>query len=256
MIIAQDEQAFIKKAAQFILETSAEAVQERKRATWSLAGGNTPKKVYSLLSDPYYRERISWRDVSIFWGDERCVPPDHLENNYKMAMDTFLSKVPVPPANIHRIPSEMASPQEAGKAYENELRLFFKLDRPFPKFDLMLLGLGEDGHVASLFPGSSALKETQKWVVGNWIEKLKQNRITLTFPVINDARRVLFLCFGETKAAIVKEILRGDLPRDDVPLNRTPAFGVNPVGGELIWLMDSAAASQLPAGIKFKAKNV
>lgn len=233
-----------------------EAVQKRKRVAWSLAGGSTPKKVYSLLADSYFRERIPWRNVSIFWGDERCVPPNHAESNYKMAMDTFLSKVPVAPGNIHRIAAEMSTPQEAAKAYEQDLRLFFNLDRPFPKFDLMLLGLGEDGHTASLFPGTSAVKEKQKLVVGYRVEKLSADRITLTLPVINSAHRILFMCTGESKAGTLKEILRDDISRDDVPLSRAPALGVQPIEGELIWLLDGAVASKLPGAIKFKAQNI
>jgi 6-phosphogluconolactonase len=256
IIIARDEPALAKKAAQIVLETSADAVRKRRRVAWSLAGGKTPRNVYALLADSYYQSRIPWSNVLVFWGDERCVAPDHPDSNYKMAMDTFLSKVPIAPGNIHRIAGEMATPQEAAKAYEQDLLLTFRFDRPFPRFDLMFLGLGTDGHTASLFPETSALKERMKCVFGYRVEKLKENRVTLTFPIINSARRVVFLVAGEQKAGIVNEILRDDLPRDDVPLNRTPALGVAPNDGELLWLLDSAAASKLSAKIKLAAQNV
>jgi 6-phosphogluconolactonase len=249
--IAQDENAFQKKALQLILETTTRAIEERKRAIWSLCGGRTPKMVFPTLADAYYRERIDWSRVFVCWGDERCVPPDHVDSNYKLARDTFLSKVPLPSANIHRMAGEMESPHAAARAYEQNLSVLFKYDRPFPKFDLMLLGMGEDGHTASLFPGTMALDEQEKWVVGQWVENVSSNRLTVTFPVINHARKIVFLCPGENKANVLKEIFRPETPR-----NRYPVQRVQPIEGELVWLLDKASASKLPGSVLNEAINI
>lgn len=249
--IASSEAAFLKKAAQVFLESVADAVSARGQATVALSGGSTPKKFFSYLAEPYYRERIPWTKVHFFWGDERCVPPDHADSNYKMAMDALLKKVQVPSVNIHRMPGEMEDPREAAKSYDRSMRLFFKTDRSVPKFDLVLLGLGEDGHTASLFPKTVALTEREKLVVGHHVESVHANRLTVTFPVINSARRVVFLCAGDSKSAIIKEIFRTDLAVD-----RFPAQRVNPVEGELIWILDSQSAARLPNDVKDQAQHV
>lgn len=250
IIIAKDEEALSAKAAQVFLESHAQAVKERGRFTVALSGGDSPKKFFRRLAEPYYRDRVSWAQVYAFWGDERCVPPDHPESNYKMAHDLLLSKVPIPQKNILRIPAEMEPPHDAAKAYENTLKLFFNLDRPLPVFDFNLLGVGEDGHTASLFPGTTALKEKLHWVSANFVEKLKAHRITLTFPVINNSRRVVFLCTGAAKAPILKEVLKKDGPVS------YPAQLVNPVKGELLWLLDGPAASKLPPAVHNEAVHV
>ena len=251
LFIAADQPTYLKKAAQLILESAIKSVQERGRFAIALSGGSTPKKLLFLLAEDYYRSRIPWANTHVFWGDERCVPPDHADSNYKMAREALLSKVSLPPSHVHRIPSEMESPRDAAKAYEQELKLFFKFDRPFPKFDFMMLGVGEDGHTASLFPGTVALVEQEKWVVANFVEKLSAYRITMTFPVINHSRRIVVLCEGESKAGIVKEIFRDDLP----PL-RHPIQRVQPLQGELIWLLDAASASKLPANHRDRALHI
>lgn len=241
LLLARDEAGFFKKAADLFLESIAFAIKERKQCTIALSGGSTPKKLFQLLTQPYYQTRIDWPKVFIFWGDERCVPPTHGDSNYRMAQETLLSKVNIPKKNIYRIAGEMASPQEGAKAYEQALHAFFKLDYAIPHFDLILLGLGNDGHTASLFPKTEALNEDKKWITANYVEKFSTHRITMTVPIINDARRVLFLVQGEKKAEILHEVLR-----DDRPIDRYPAQLVRPNDGDLIWLFDKPAASKLP----------
>ncbi len=251
LFIAQDDAAFAKKAAQLIVEITAEAVDQRKKASWALCGGRTPKLVFPLLAEPYFRDRIDWKSVDVYWGDERCVPPDHADSNYKLAMDALLSKVPLPEKNIHRIPGEMATALEAARAYDQMLHVNFKFERPFPKFDLMLLGMGEDGHTASLFPKADALQENEKWAVGYRVERLASNRVSLTFPVINHARRIIIMTPGENKANVLRDLFRRETPE-----NRYPVQKVKPVDGELIWLLDKLAASKLPADVQLNAKNI
>lgn len=247
--VARDEAGFFKQAAQLFLESAAAAVRTRGRFTVSLAGGSTPKKLYSLLSESYYRQRVDWEKTYVLWGDERTVPPTNNDSNYKMAHDALLAKVPISSDHILRIPAEMTSPFEAAKTYEQKLRVLF--GKHVPKIDLMLLGLGEDGHTASLFPRTEALNEMDRWTVANTVEALSTTRITLTLPVINNSHRILFLVAGESKAAIVKEILREDLPQ-----NRFPAQLVTPFDGELIWLFDKLAMSKCPDPIRHKAAHL
>jgi 6-phosphogluconolactonase len=249
ILVARDEEAFFNKAAQLALETIALAVHREGRCALALSGGSTPKKLYQLLAEDYFRSRIPWTKVFFFWSDERCVPPNRDDSNYKMAYDALLSKVPVPAKNILRMPGEMEPAAEAAKAYEQTLRLFFKTHEPFPRFDLIFLGVGEDGHTASLFPGTTALLEKLKWVTANYVEKLKENRLTLTLPVINRAHRVMFLCVGSNKTSIVKEIFNENAPM------RFPAQLVNP-DGELVWLLDNAASAKLPPAIWNAATHV
>lgn len=251
IFIARDEAALAKKAAEILMESVRDAIAERGHASWAIGGGSTPKVIFPLLTEPYYRERIDWKNISLFWGDERCVPPDHADSNYKLAKDLLLSKVPLPASSIHRMAGEMSSPQAAAKAYENKLKTIFKFDRPFPKFDLIWLGMGADGHTASLFPGTSALEENEKWVVGHHVENLSSNRITLTFPVINNARRVVIITPGENKATVLRDLFHADMPKSRYPVQR-----VKPVNGDLIWLLDKQAAAKLPADALNSAKNI
>jgi 6-phosphogluconolactonase len=176
-----------------------------------------------------------------FWGDERHVPPTDPESNYRMAEETLLSKIPVTPANVFRIPAEIPDAAAAAEAYEQTLRKFFALEPgQFPRFDLILLGMGPDGHTASLFPGTAALQEKSRQVVANWVEKFKTNRITLTLPVLNAARSVAFLVSGTDKALALKAVLEGDAPGEQYPSKL-----VRPADGQLIWFVDRAAASEL-----------
>ncbi len=185
------------------------------------------------------RSALPWDKIFFFWSDERHVPPDHPESNYRMAKEALLSKVPVPPENIFRVRAEEKNANVVAKDYEEALRSFFGL-RPgeFPRFDLILLGLGPDGHTASLFPNTAALNETKLLVVANWVEKFKANRITFTYPVLNNAACVIFLVSGADKADMVRTVLEDG--RADLPSQR-----VHPVNGRLLWLLDKGAASKL-----------
>ncbi len=251
LLIARDETALANKAAHVFMETVNNAVRERKRASVALSGGSIGKGVLPVLADSYFRTRIPWTEITFFWADERCVPPKSAESNYGLAKETLLSKVPVPEENIIRIPGEMESPLEAAKTYQQSLQIYFGKDVAWPRFDLILLGIGEDGHTASLFPGTTALKDKVHWVSANIVQEHASNRITLTLPVLNNARTVLFLCSGLPKAGILREILRDDLPK-----GRFPAQLVMLSDGDLIWLIDKMAASKLPKDILVKAGNV
>ncbi len=246
MILARDAAGLAKHGAQLVLEAAAAAYRDHGKFVLCLTGGSTPKRLYELLSEPYYKERIDWGNTIVLFGDERCVPPTDDQSNYKMAKEAFLSKVPLPEKNIYRMAGEMTPATEGARAYEQSLKALFK--GYFPKIDLLLLGVGDDGHIASLFPNTDALKETEKWVVANRVEKLSSNRITLTLPVINNARRVLFLVSGDSKAGVIKEILREDMPK-----TRYPAQLVATYEGEVTWLLDKAAMSKCPDELRHKA---
>ncbi len=200
----------------------------------SLSGGSTPKALYSLLAGDGFRDRFPWSRVSWYWGDERFVPYDHPESNYRMTREAMLSKVPVPPGNIHPVPAE-GTPDEAALSYERSLQADYgasTLDPARPLFDITLLGLGEDGHTASLLPGEPVLEERRRWVAAVSHGR-PEVRITMTYPVIESSRRVAFLVAGAGKAAIFRTIRAGG---SDVPAAR-----VRPLG-ELIWFVDRAAA--------------
>jgi 6-phosphogluconolactonase len=224
-------------ANEFVARASA-AVHANGRFAVALSGGSTPKALYSLLASGSVPS-IPWEKIYFFWGDERPVPPDHPDSNYRMTYEAMLSRVPVPKENVFRIRGEEKDPELAAAAYEQGLRKFFVLKpREFPRFDLVLLGLGPDGHIASLFPGSTALNEKNRLVVANWVEKFKTWRITLTLPVLNHAACVMLLVSGSDKASIVKQVFEN-------PDAHLPAQQVRPMDGELLWLMDQTAAHDL-----------
>jgi 6-phosphogluconolactonase len=217
--------------------TSASADQERFSLV--LAGGNTPRRVYELLASESFRERVAWDRVDIFFGDERCVPPDHPDSNYLMAYQALLSQVPISAEQVRRIRGE-AEPDEAARLYEGELRKYF-VNAMWPRFALVLLGMGTDGHTASLFPGSAALNEVEKWVAPARASQPPHERVTLTLPVFNQAAHVLFLVSGINKAERLAQVLKGG-SRKTEPL---PAQLVQPARGSVEWLVDRAAASLL-----------
>lgn len=228
-------------AAQFIASANA-AIVRSGRFTVALSGGSTPKALYSLLASPAYIDRIDWSRTHLFWGDERCVPPDHPESNFRMVREALLTKINLPTQNIHRMIGEIEA-GHAATAYEAALQRFFGLtEGELPRFDLIFLGLGEDGHTASLFPGSAALDEGKHLVATTYVEKLKAHRLTLTLPVINAAAQVTFLVAGQSKSAVVKEILGSDSH-----LSSYPATKVNPTDGWLTWLITADAAASLPS---------
>jgi 6-phosphogluconolactonase len=204
----------------------------------ALAGGSTPRRTYELLGADEFKSRIDWSRVHLFFGDERMVSPDSLESNYRMANDALISRVAIPAKNVHPINGEKA-PAESAQLYEDELKDFFgAVD--WPQFDLVGLGLGEDGHTASLFPDSDALNEKTKWIVATNHPKTGQDRITVSLPVIDHAARVTFMVTGKEKAATLARVLRSDSAE-----GKLPAQKVRPVNGILEWLIDRAAASEL-----------
>jgi 6-phosphogluconolactonase len=202
----------------------------------ALSGGSTPRNVYSLLADNY--KDLPWNRMHIFFGDERHVPPTDADSNFRMANEALLSKVPIPESNVHRIRAEL-DPNAAAEDYEKQLREFFQLaSGGWPRFDLIWLGLGEDGHTASLFPGSEALNEASRRVAANWVQKLQTFRITLTFPVLNHAAEAVFLVSGENKAQILSDVLKPGA-------KKYPSQSIQLENGHLIWLVDQDAAKLL-----------
>jgi 6-phosphogluconolactonase len=235
--IFPDEESLSRAAADLFLVLSREAIASRGRFSAALSGGSTPRHLYELLGEKSYRDAIDWRRVHVFWVDERCVPRDHRESNFRLAFDTFLSIVPLPTENIHRIKGE-EGPDRAAREYEDDVRTFFGTSG-MPTFDLIILGVGEDGHTASLFPDSSLLNERVRLAMPVRREKLVPDRVTLTLPVMNNAARVLVLATGEKKAEVVREILEGS------GNTRRPAGLVRPVHGVLQWLIDKKAGQKL-----------
>lgn len=233
-------QELFSAAAEEVVRTANDAVKQRARFTIALAGGSTPKSLYNLLATNA-RVDLPWDRMFFFFGDERHVPPTDPDSNYRMADESMLSKIPVAAANVFRIPAENPDAEAVAEAYEVTLKTFFALQpgQP-PRFDLILLGMGPDGHTASLFPGTAALQEKKRLVVANWVEKLKTHRITLTLPVLNAAHCVTFLVSGTDKAAVLRTVLEEDAPADQYP---SKLVRLN--DGNLIWLIDRAAASQL-----------
>lgn len=238
-VLGTPEETFAAAAEEFVLAVSRGDGPVRV----ALSGGSTPRPLYSLLADPSkpYRGRIPWPRLHVFWSDERHAPPDHPSSNYRMACESLLSKVPLPPGNVHRVAGERSDAVSAAAAYEAEIeRHFGLLPGVPPRFDLILLGLGGEGHVASLFPESPAFSETGRLVSAPWVEEVQARRITLTPGVINAAARILLLVVGGEKAAIVRAVLQG--PRRPTLV---PAQSVAPAAGRATWLLDAAAGGAL-----------
>ena len=225
---------FYKSAAEFIFDSAEKVIQKNSAFSIALSGGTTPIGVYKLLAELLFNRPKMLNAIHIFWGDERCVPYDDKRSNYKSAYDNFLSKIDIPKDNIHKIPF-ITNPAKAAREYEKDLKDFFKTDEnSLPEFDLILLGMGTDGHTASLFPKSKALNEKEKWVVNTEIPEISPQveRITLTLPVINNAQSVLFLISGEEKKKIVDEIIENSEEAGE----KYPAARVKPQG-KLTWLI-------------------
>ncbi len=234
-ILKSSQELFEAAATEFITQAT-EAVRKEGKFTVALSGGSTPKRLLALLAT---KPSVPWDKIYFFWGDERHVPPDDDESNYRMAREALLSKVPVPAENIFRIHSEEKDADDAAQQYEKTLRDFFHLSPgQVPRFDLIFLGLGPDGHAASLFPDSAALNERKRLVVANWVEKFKTDRITFTFPVLNAAACVIFLASGPDKAPILHQVLENSKAN-------LPSQEVLPTNGRLLWMIDSAAAADL-----------
>lgn len=235
--IYHDTDALARAVAQHVVTLANDTRSKRRPFTVALAGGSTPRPAYERLATPEFSERIEWDRVHVFWGDERCVPPDHPDSNYRMACEALLDHVPIPDTNVHRMQGEL-TPRKASQAYETEIReLFYEID--VSGFDLILLGLGEDGHTASLFPGTDALNVQGRWVAANHVEKLGTWRLTLTLPAINAANDVTFVVAGERKRDILQRML---VPESDA--STLPAQRVQPRDGRLVWMVDRAALNK------------
>lgn len=240
IIVLADRSALARQAATRFVALARGAMDARGKFSVALAGGSTPRELYALLATPEFASQVDWTRAHFFWGDERAVPPDHPASNYRMANETLLAHVPVPAENIQRIRAEL-DPAEAAREYEREMQKFFTQAKNeghgFPAFDLILLGLGANGHTASLFPHTPVLRETQRWVAAAYIDKVQMWRITLTAPSINAAKNILWLVAGADKAATVRAVLRGAYRPDDLP-----AQLIQPAPGRAVWLLDQAAA--------------
>jgi 6-phosphogluconolactonase len=236
--IFRESASLHRAAAEEFARRAKQAVQAQGRFTVALSGGTTPRGLYAeLASDQAHRREVPWEKMHFFWGDERQVPSDHPDSNCRMAHEALLLKVPVPSENIHRIPTENPNVDPVARQYEETLRAFFRLSAgQLPRFDLVLLGLGADGHTASLFPGTRALHEQHRLVVANRVARLDSNRITVTAPVFNNASCVIFLVNGEDKALPLKAVIAGRQEPDELP-----AALIRPTDGEVVWLVDQAA---------------
>ena len=242
--VEPDGAALARRAAQYFVEMVDEAAGAHGRARIAISGGSTPKAAFELLGDPGqpWRARMQWDRLDLYWVDERCVPPDDQESNYRMTREALLDRVPLRPEQIHRMEGEL-DPEEAALRYEAALRSGFRLEgAELPRFDLIALGMGPDGHTASLFPHTPALRETRRLVSANHVAQKESWRITLTWPVINRANSVFFLIGGSDKAQILKEVMTG--PHD---AERLPSQLIWPASGILTMILDKSAAALLPA---------
>ena len=232
--IHSDKSSMTNSVGDLIIADILSAISSRGQCSLALAGGNTPRSVYSYMAEA---AGVPWPDVHLFWGDERSVPPDHPDSNFRMVKESLLQHIAIPESNIHRIAAEH-EPAHAASAYESELQKYF--GGGLPVLDLVLLGMGDDGHTASLFPGTSAVHETNRLVTEVHVPQLNTWRITMTLPLLNLARKVIFMVAGETKADKVRMIL-GDNLRTDA----YPASLIAPEQGDVIWMLDSEAAAFL-----------
>lgn len=240
VVVVSTAAAVAEQAAERFVEAATKALDESGRFTVALSGGTTPRSLYARLASEPFRSRLDWSRVRVFWGDERCVPPDHPDSNYRLAEELLLSRVPIRPENIHRMRGEATDPDLAAAEYAGELQSAFGLKRgERPRFDLILLGMGADGHTASLFPHSPALREVTRLAVAVYVEAVKGYRLTLTLPVLNGAATVLFLISGSDKAQRLRTVLTGK------PSPGAPASLVRPERGTLHWIVDRAAATGL-----------
>ena len=236
ILICEDDEAVAREAAARFACAAFASVAQRGRFCVAVPGGWSPRGMFAALSTPRFADLIEWSATHVFFTDERCVPPDHQDSNYKLADEMLLSKVPIPNDNVHRFYAEL-SPQEAAKRYEDELT---NVMGNRPRLDLIVLGMGKDSHTASLFPHSAALAETDSLAAVNYVKKLDAYRLTLTIPVLRDARSIVVLVMGYEKSEVLREVLRGE--PDPI---RHPAQAARPVDGELLWLVDRDAASKL-----------
>lgn len=246
--IFPDSDNLARAATEQFIKLGVKAIAAHGRFAVVLSGGSTPRKTYSLLASKDFATKLAWEYVHIFWADERCVPPDHPDSNFKMARETLLNNVPLPADNIHRIRGEF-EPKKAARNYERELQSFFIAHNKRRgiahgeytfSFDLILLGLGEDGHTASIFPGTAALRARRRWIIANYVDKLDAWRITLTPIIINAATNIFFLVTGAKKAERLRQVLKGPhIPK------ALPAQLIKPTIGKVFWMVDETAAALL-----------
>jgi 6-phosphogluconolactonase len=254
--------AIARRVAQEFVQAATAAVSEKGSFSVALSGGSTPKALYSLLAnDAGLRAQLPWDKMYFYFGDERSVGPDHADSNFRMANETMLSKVPIKPEQVFRVKGEYKDTEKAAQEYDEALRSSFKMSNgkigegktaggkiaegQFPRFDLVLLGMGNEGHTASLFPGTKALYETKRIAVRNWVGKLYTDRITLTAPAINNAARVIFMVTGADKALALKGVLEGPYEPEQLP-----AQMIQQSNGQLLWLVDTTAGGMLSIGIR------
>ena len=241
VIITKDSDELKRIAAEKFVSIARNALKRKDKFTVALAGGSTPKSLYNLLASEKFRSQINWKKVFFFFGDERNVLPDSDESNFRMANENLLNPLQISPENIFRWETELEDAEKIAENYEKTIKEFFDLAKnELPRIDLILLGMGDDGHTASLFPCTEALRETKRIAVVNFVEKLNTNRLTFTFSAINNASNVVFLVSGATKANALKEVLEGEFQ-----LEKFPSQNVNLKNGNLFWLIDSQAAQVL-----------
>lgn len=241
IIISDDREALNREAAERFVAAARDAVAERGRFMVALSGGSTPKALFELLATDEWRDQVDWSRTHLFWGDERYVPKDHADSNYRMTREALISKIDIPEGNVHRVQTEGGTPEEVARVYEETLREAFGIgEGEVPRFDLIHLGLGDDGHTASMFPGTTAMHEAERLVVPVWVEKFQSNRITTTPVVLNNAAEVQFLVAGASKKEVVPQVIRGPYEPD-----RLPSQTVRPHSGTLRWLLDRDAAAGL-----------
>ena len=241
--VAPTSAAVAQAAAELFTQSAVDAAATRGKARIAISGGSTPKAMFALLADPSqpFLAQVSWDKLDLFWVDERCVPPDNAESNYRMTREAMLSKVPLAVEHVHRMEGEL-EPEVAASRYESVLRNTFKLEgAETPTFDLVLLGMGDDGHTASLFPHTAALDEMSRLVVANHVPQKDTWRITLTWPVINQAREVAFLIEGAAKTQVLHDVLQGPYNPETLPSQL-----IRPASGKLTLLLDPVAAAKLP----------
>jgi 6-phosphogluconolactonase len=240
--IYQNDKEFAKDVSEWIIQTISETLKTQEKFTWVLSGGNTPKPVYELLSATPYRELIDWKKIHFFWGDERAVPFADNRNNAKMAYETLLNNVPVSADQIHVMRTDI-SPEQSAIEYEKILREYFPItieNSKLKTFDLVLLGMGEDGHTLSLFPGTEVVHEENAWTKAFFLKAQDMYRITLTKTIVNRSSKIAFLTTGENKADALHEVIEGKYNPD-----LYPSQVIKPVNGELHWFVDSDAAIEL-----------
>ncbi|GAC1349799.1 MAG: 6-phosphogluconolactonase [Ktedonobacteraceae bacterium] len=237
--IYADTNTLSQQAAQYIVRLASEAIVTRGRFTIALSGGSTPKILYGLLGIEPYRSQINWASVEIFWSDERCVPPDSADSNYALAQEVLLSKIPIPANQVHRMPADQPDREAASREYTSEMQRTFGTNG-IPSFDLLQLGMGPEGHTASLFPHQESLHEQQRLVMPVIVPKPPPPRLTFTPPLLNAARHVLFLVTGSEKAEAVQAVLEGPYQPEEYP-----AQIVRPPNGEVVWMLDTGAAAKL-----------